>query len=394
MDRQILCFSIPSFEIALARRQEPRLVTRPVAIAPLVTPRARLCEVSREAEQDGVSVGMSLEEARRRCRALVVVPPDPTRVQRATEALLPVITHYAPLWEPVAPGSFLLDVTGTKRLFGPACDIAVKVQRAIVEQTRLEGLAGLGSNKLVAQTAARLVEPAELYAVRAGSERAFMAPLPIRLLPGLQCPCMRPVLARLDDLNLRTLGEVADSPLEALTLALGDAAGPLSQWARGIDHTPVFPPAACPSLEATATLESEEIEDAVLWGRLSEVLQRLCRTLRSQRRVCRLVSLTIRYSDQVEVTRQARVLPETCWEADLSPVLASLFQRSFRRRIRLCQLTVSLTGLADFAEQRSLFEEPPRDDQLRRARARALAVALDQLQARFGERAIRYGRSL
>ena len=212
-----------------------------------------------------------------------------------------------------------MDLTGTTRLFGSACDVAAKAQQDILERYHLEGVAGVGSNKLVAQTAATLVEPSELYDVRHGSEGVFMSPLSVRTLPGLHRPCMRKVLERLDDLNLLTLGDVAESPLDALELAIGDYAGQLSRWAQGIDHAPVLHPAIQPSLEETVTLEPDEVDDPVLWGKLLDVLQRLCRILRSQRRVCKSLSLTIRYSDQVEVTKARRVTQETCWEIDLSP---------------------------------------------------------------------------
>jgi len=204
---------------------------------------------------------------------------------------------------------------------------------------------------------------------------------------------MRRILERLDDLNLLTLGDVADSPLEALELALGDYAGPLSRWAQGIDHVPVLPPAIQPSLEESVDLEPDEVDDFVLWGKLLDVLQPLCRTLRSQRRVCRSLSLTIRYSDQVEVTKREQVVPETCWEYELAPVLSSLFQRCFRRRVRVRLMTVSMAGLTAYAEQVALFDERPLDEQKRHDRAKRIAVALDKLHARFGAQAIRYGRS-
>ena len=54
------------------------------------------------------------------------------------------------------PGSFMMDVTGTTRLFGLACDVAAKVQQEVLERYQLEGVAGVGSNKLIAQTAAAL----------------------------------------------------------------------------------------------------------------------------------------------------------------------------------------------------------------------------------------------
>ena len=392
MDRQIVCFAIPSFEVALARLNDPALRTRPVAIAPLNTSRTLLREVSLEAERDGLRMGMPLEQARRLCPSLHVLSPNPNRAQSANQSLLNVVTRYAPVWEPFQAGVVMMDVTGTTRLFGLACDVAAKVQQEVLGRYQMEGVAGVGSNKLIAQTAAALIAPSELYDVCPGSEQMFMSPLPVRTLPGLHRPCMRKVLERLDDLNLQTLGAVADSPLDALEVVVGDYAGQLSRWAQGIDHLPVLPPAIQPSLEETVVLEPDEVDDNVLWGRLVDGLQRLCRTLRSQRRVCDSVSLTIRYSDQVEVTKRERVPTETCWEIDLSPLLCSLFQRCFRRRIRLRLMTVSVTGLAAFAEQGSLFDARPPNERRRQERAKCLAVALDKLHTRFGDQVIRYGR--
>lgn len=394
MDRQIVCVGIPSVEVAVARLQDSRLRTRPLAIAPLSTPRALLREVSIEAEQEGLAVGMPLDLARRLCPSLQVLSPDPRRGHYADEALLRAIIRCAPVWEPAQPGTFVLDVTGTGKLFGPACDVAAKVQQDVLSRSQLDGVAGVGSNKLVAQTAATLIEPSELYDVRHGSERAFMSPLAVRTLPGLHRPCMRKVLDRLDALNLLTLGDIAESPLDALEVVFSDYAGQLSRWAQGIDHLPVLPPAIQPSLNETILLEPDEVDDPVLWGHLLDALERLCRTLRSQRRVCGTMSLLIRYSDQVEITKRERIMPETCWEYDLSPLLWSVFQRGFRRRIRVRQMTLSLSGLTGYAEQISLFDERPMAEQRRQERAKKLAVALDQLHARFGENVIRYGRSL
>ena len=105
------------------------------------------------------------------------------------------------------------------------------------------------------------------------------------------------------------------------------------------------------------------------------------------------LSLTIRYSDQVEVTKHERLGQETCWEVDMSSLLYALFQRCFRRRVRLRLMTMSMIGLTAFSEQGLLFDERPLDSQRKQQRAKSLAVALDTLHARFGERAIRYGRS-
>jgi DNA polymerase-4 len=145
-----------------------------------------------------------------------------------------------------------------------------------------------------------------------------MSPLSIRALPGVHRPCMRTVLKRLDDLNLCSLGDVADSPLDALEVALGTYAGQLSRWAQGIDPTPVLPPVAHPVLSTTIT--SPPMRWTMHGSRedWQDSLQRLCRTLRSQRRMCGGLSLTLRYSDHREVSTKARVMPDTCWES-ISP---------------------------------------------------------------------------
>jgi DNA polymerase-4 len=175
MDRHIVCFGIPAFEVAVARLRDPRLSTRPVAIAPLNTSRALLREVSTEAEQEGLAVGMSVEQARRACPSLHVLSPNPPRVRTADASLLPIVSRYAPVWEPVQPGSFVMDLTGTGQLFGPAYDVAAKVQQEVLAQYRLEGVAGVGSNKLVAQTAATLIQPSELYDVHGAARSAHPA---------------------------------------------------------------------------------------------------------------------------------------------------------------------------------------------------------------------------
>ena len=154
----------------------------------------------------------------------------------------------------------------------------------------------------VTQPAATLIALSELYDVRHGSEGVFISLLSVRTLPGLHRPCMRTMLDRLDDLNLLTLGDEAESPLDALELAIGEYVGQLSLWAQGIDHTPALPPTIQPSLEETVILEPDEVHGPVLWGTLLDVLQRLCRTLCGQRRVCR----TLPSQSPTEITLRLR----------------------------------------------------------------------------------------
>ncbi|HEX8751508.1 MAG TPA: hypothetical protein VF732_10370, partial [Nitrospira sp.] len=114
-------------------------------------------------------------------------------------------------------------------------------------------------------------------------------------------------------------------------------------------------------------------------------------TLRQQRRVCQRIRLAIRYSDHHERAVQQTLHHGIFWEADLQPVLTSLFTRCFRRRIRLQRITLRVDRLGSPAQQLSLFEESEPFSQPTHYR---LSLALDRIRMKFGERAVSWGKTL
>src|SRR5438132_8101329 len=167
MDRQIVCYQIPAFEIALARLNDSSLRDRPVGIAVSHAPRASIHELSREAEQEGLSCGMPVEYATRLCPSLRVLPTDTVRVRIAHQDLLEVIGRFAPVWEPVRPGHLLLDLTGTARLFGPAVDVAARIEREVLHRHGLPGAVAIGRHKPLSSVYAVVVTPPPLTYHRA-----------------------------------------------------------------------------------------------------------------------------------------------------------------------------------------------------------------------------------
>ena len=389
--REIICFEVPSFEVALARLEDPLLRSRPVAIASQHTSRTIVHEVSPEAQSDGLRPGMPLDHARRLCPTLQVLPPDPARASLAQQQLQEVVSRFAPIWEPVRPGHLFLDMTGTARLFGPSVDTAARIAREVAQRQGLTGVIGVASNKLVSRVAAKLIEPPQLYDVRPGSERLFLAPLPVGLLPGLGGAQARTILALLEDLNLSTWGEIAAVPVAHLELVLGPPAGLLHDWARGIDPSPVLPPVQQPRLEVALMLEPDEVDDDRLLGRLYGLLEQLCRTLRQQQRVCGRLTLTIMHSDHIEISRHQKLIPRTYWEVEMFPYLKAMFFRCFQRRVRIRKMAIRAEALGAPEEQLLLFDMQTPGEQATAARARHLALALDRLRERFGEQAVWWG---
>jgi DNA polymerase-4 len=350
-----------------------------------------LQEVSPEAHVEGVQAGMPVQQAIKLCPGLRILASHPSRLFQAQHVLFGVMERYAPVWEPVHAGAFFLDLTGTSRLFGPACDTAARIQRDVFRQYHLDSVLGIGSNKLIAQTAATLIHPAELYEVRPGSERDFMASFALETFPLLNQPHTKQVLERLKDLNLRTFGDVTDLPVPALEAVFGKWAAPLLRWAQGIDSSPVLPPSVRPRIEASHVLEPNEIDEESVRNVLAALIEQLCRTLRRRHRVCHDLALALRYSDHTDVLRHEQVDPGSYWEQDLMPPASRLLRRCFNRRIRVRIVTLSATRLLPPAEQCSLFESSL--ESACRTHGQRLSLTLDRLRERYGDHIIRYGRN-
>src|ERR1051326_9038077 len=185
MPRQIVCFQVPSLHIAVARASAPALRRRPVAVAP-PTARGVLFEVSAEAAGEDVCADMHLDRARLRCPGLKIIAPQSEGVPAAHAAVLESLRYFSPIWEPIRPGHFYLDLTSTARLFGRAVDTAARMEKEVLERYRLSGVAGVATNKLVSHIAADAVlKPPDLCGVDPGAEKTFLAPQPVAALPSL-----------------------------------------------------------------------------------------------------------------------------------------------------------------------------------------------------------------
>lgn len=374
MEREIIHVDIAAFAVAVERVVNPGLRGRPVVVAPVGPSRAVVTALSAEAWEAGIRKGMVLAKAVRYCRDVVVLPPNEPLYARASRAICRILEGFSPMLEPSGYGHAYVDITGTGRLLGPPRDAAWRAQQEIRRHLRLEASLGVASNKMVSRIASAVTKPVGLQDVRHGDEAAFLAPLPVRLLPGVG-----PVTQQqLSDLNIRVIREIAVMELDSLSLVFGRLALTLRQRALGVDDTPVFPPRALPSVDNEKVLA----EDSNDYGRLREELFRLCEKagerLRAEGLRAGRIELYIRYSDYREETGKERLAAPLQSTAALCARAGSLLARILTRRTRVRSLCLRLTGLTRGPVQLDLFSDPA---PVRQAR---LESALDFLRRRYG----------
>lgn len=385
--RDILHLSIPAFAIALARVDDPSLRERPVAIAPAHSERALLQSVSREARREGLFEGMPANQARRLCPALKVLPPDPQLLARGTRSLLELTGNYSPVTEPSSLGSYYLDLSGCRRLLGPARDAAARMEREITARLRLQGAVGVAGNKLVSAIASGYLDKPGVCDVLRGSEQGFLAPLPVASLPGIG-PQRQMTLLR--DLNLRHIGELSVLPVSRLRLVFGPFAPLLSQRAQGIDPSPVRPPQRAEGVSEETFLRREDNDDAVLLAELCRLVEGCGLRLRQLGKAAGKLTLAITYADGVGEQRMQTLPIPLDHDLLLYPVAEELFLKACQRRVRIRGLRLTCTRFSGAGQQLDLFASASAVS----PQQQSLQAALDELRLRHGMQAVRWGRSI
>jgi len=183
-----------------------------------------------------------------------------------------------PVIEPHTLGHAYGDLTGTRKLFGPALDVAARVRREIWGRLGLPVTVGLAGNKVVSEVAAHMLKPEPVVDVRPGEEPAFLAPHPLAALPGADARA-RDQLARY---NVARIGALAILTRVQVEGVLGRCGAVLHARANGIDPRPVQPPARREALRAQRTLGAETNDRDVLAALLRALAEQLGRALRAR----------------------------------------------------------------------------------------------------------------
>jgi DNA polymerase-4 len=388
MNRSIIHLNVADFAVAVERAVDHRLNQRPVIIAPEGAARAAVYDMSNEAYMAGIRKGMALRRAVRLCKDVQILPPHPDRYELAMRDVLKRALPYSPLIETGEDdGHLFMDATGTSRLFGPPRDVAWHLRRQIKSELGLDPIWSVAPNKLVAKVATRLVKPDGEYIAAPGQEEALLAPLPVSLVPGIEHADQ----LRLREFNLTHAFQVSALSLEQLEIPFATRALLLYEAVRGIDPSAVLPvgqkpPKIIADHEFGNDTNDAHILEAVLYGLVEQVGSRL----RRRRRAARRIAMILDYSDGMRRARQVAARPATANDLILFDLARRALQLAWVRRVRIRHIRLVCDRLIFPPAQLELFASDQKADETRSN----LITAIDSIRHRFGNQAVRLGRTL
>jgi DNA polymerase-4 len=331
---------IDAFFAAVEIHRRPELRGRPMVVGGDPHGRGVVATASYAARAFGIRSAMSCAEALRRCPQVVFVRPD--------------IAHYREwsgrVWELVRAMSPAVEVLGLDEGYlelpdEGAAEAADAVRRAVGERVRLSCSLGVATCKVVAKVASDRRKPGGVTVVPPGEEAAFLAPLPLRTLPGIGPRTEQ----RLTAAGLATVGDLAaldDDGLRAV--APGRMGQDLRRRARGIDPRPVAAvPAERISISNERTFERDVSDPGELESLGRAMADDVALTLRRRGRAARTVTVKLRYADFRTVTRGQTVPVATDDAAVIWDTARALLRKALSERdgsLRLMGVGVSGLG--------------------------------------------------
>ncbi len=376
----ILHVDMDAFYASVELRDRPELMGRPVIVGGAGN-RGVVLSATYEARADGVRSAMPMMRARRLCPAAVVLPPNFATYSQASAGVMSVFRSVTPLVEPISLDEAFLDVSGAVRRLGRPAQIGELIRARVADEQRITCSVGVASSKFVAKLASTRCKPDGLLVVPAGEVVTFLHPLPVGALWGVG----ERTEETLTRLGLRTVGDIAHTPVATLSRAVGPAAGRhLHSLAWGQDPRRVVPSEPDKSIGCEETFGRDVDDPALIHRELLRLSERTAERLRASGSVGRTISIKIRFSDFTTITRAKTLADPTDVGREIYTVARALFDALGLQRARLRLVGVRMEGLRPAATQPRQMSLDERESGWRDAE-----LAMDRASRRFGAGAVR-----
>ncbi|MER9458886.1 DNA polymerase IV [Mesorhizobium sp. M0387] len=391
MEPTILHADLDAFYASVEQLLDPALRGKPIAVGGGV-----VLAASYEARVFGVRGGMPGRRARELCPGLIFVGGHFADYQRLGDAAIKVLDDFTPLVERISIDEAFADVAGCTHLFGPPAEIAATVRRRVRAELGLPISIGVARTKHLAKIASQVAKPDGLVVVDPDTELAFLHDLPVGLMWGVG-PATR---ARLAEIGIETIGQLAKTHGGALRRLLGPAAGEkLASLAWNRDPRKLETHRRSHSAGAQSALGRRPAEARIFGPVLLHLADRVASRLRAKSRPGRTVTVRVRFADLRAVTRSLTLdqpISATAMLAEIAEELVRGVLAANPREKTISLLAISVSQLEESAELQLELPLGLADEKQRPGSRQGLARfgadrAIDKIRQRFGREAVGYG---
>ena len=340
---------------------------------------------SLSAKKYGIHTGEPVVNAFRKCPNLVMEPPDHNMYREKSAQMMEYLRTFTTEIEQVSVDECYMDFTQIAERYASPVEGALEIKNGIREKFGFTVNIGISSNKLLAKMASDFEKPDKIHTLFPEEISVKMWPLPIGELfmaGGSSVEIMK-------KLEIRTIGDLAQTDLNLIKLHLKSHGKMLWEFANGIDHSSVQSEQSKAKGIGNSTTMSQ---DAVSYEEVQPVFRRLAksvgRRLRKAGQKANMVSMEIKYHDFQSMSHQCQLQKPTNEEQILYETACQLFEEVWSGEpVRLLGIRTSKLTAESEPEQLSIFdiEIPKEPDE----KHKKLNAAMEEIRKRFGENAVK-----
>ena len=392
MDRVILHCDLNCFYASVELLRLPRLRSLPVAVCGDPSSRHGIILAKNElAKGFGVKTAETIWQAKRKCPDLVCIPPHHHRYRDYSRRVNAIYLRYTDLVEPFGIDESWLDITGSMHLFGgDGAAIANRLRETVKAELGLTLSVGVSFNKVFAKLGSDYRKPDATTCISRENWRDLLFPLPV----GALLYVGRAAQQALEQLGIRTIGELAASRRELLTERLGKLGAQLHDYANGLDRSPVRPwtqPEPVKSVGNGTTFSKNLTTREEVRRGLALLCDSVAMRLRRSGLYCGGIQITIKDPQFKTISRQKQLQHSTHLMKELLAAALELFDGAWKlpAPIRLLSVTaIHLTAEEETYLQGDLLDGGEEEKWQRQEK---LEQAVDAIRGKFGSGAISFG---
>ena len=327
-----------------------------------------------------VTTGEPVVDALRKCPELVVVQPHHELYQAYSRAFLSILKQYSDVIEKFSVDEAFVDMTGTRRLFGEPVEAAERMKNQVYRELGFTVNVGISSNKILAKMASDFQKPNRVHTLFPEEIPTKMWPLPVGdlLFAG------KSTVRKLNDMGIRTIGELANTDLQLLTNVLKKNGEVLWRYANGVDDSEVEPIRPENKGYGNSTTIPFDVTDAQTAKEiLLKLTDKVCQRLRRDDVKVESVSVQFRFNDLTRASHQGILITATNITQEIYQMVCQLFDEKWDGTpIRLLGVSTTKVSKEDKGRQLSLFDDTDYE------KLEKLDKAMDAIRSRFGNGAV------
>lgn len=333
-----------------------------------------------------ITTGEPVVDALRKCPDLVLVKPHHALYSEQSAAFMSILQQYSDCIEKFSVDEAFVDMTGTRRLFGAPVEAANRIREQVYRELGFTVNVGVSSNKLLAKMASDFEKPNKVHTLFPEEIERKMWPLPVGDLLFVG----KATVKQLNNIGIRTIGELAREDRKLLVQKFGKAGEVMWRFANGMDDSPVEPIRADNKGYGHSTTLAFDVTDAATAKKiLLELTDKVCMRLRRDDAKVETVSVQFRFSDLSRASHQCTLPNATNITQEIYGYVCKLFDEKWDHTpIRLLGVSTSRVAKEDGGRQMNLFDDTDYE------KLEKLDKAMDSIRDRFGTGAIRRASAL